>query len=181
MKKAKWNVFKKNFHFFSNKNVFIDIEFVSSFERVSKLTFQNAFFNKNIFFLKSRKRTKRKRKRTKQKRNQTKQKRNQTKWRRMTNFKKKSNRQNFEFQKFSNCAKKINAKKISKYFYFKFVKFEKKINLKIFARSFVDENEITIRFFFVKRFSKNFFFLKTKRTKISTLAKFRRKKKWRFH
>ena len=36
--------------FSSNKSVLIDAEFVSSFERVSKLTLQNAFFNENIFF-----------------------------------------------------------------------------------------------------------------------------------
>ena len=173
----KWNVFKKNFVFFLNKNVFIDAEFVSLLERVSKLTFWNAFFNENIFF-----------RNHKNERNENRHEQNKNKYEQNENeieqnknerriSKKKSNRQKFEFWKFSNCAKKTNAKKISKHFHFKFIKFEKKIDSKIFAQSFVDENEITIRFFFVKQFSKKNFFSKTKRTEISTSTKFRRKKK----
>ena len=52
MKRKKRNkmISKILFVFVLNKNVFINVEFTLSFKRMLKLTFQNAFLNKNIFF-----------------------------------------------------------------------------------------------------------------------------------
>ena len=149
---------KNFFVFFLHKNVFINAELVLLFERVLKLTFQNAFFNENIFFQNH----ENERNENKNERNRNEIKRNDNKRRIL---KKKSNRQKFEFQKFSNCAKKTNAKKISKYFHFKFVKFEKKSIQKFLRDRLSTKTKSRFVFFFVKRFSKKGFFFKNKTNK----------------
>ena len=80
----------------------------------------------------------------------------------------------FELREKNKCEKNFEI------FLFQIWTIWKKIDSKIFARSFINENEITIRFLFVKQFSKKKFFSKTKRIKISTLKKFQRKKKITF-
>ena len=109
--------------FDSNIYIVVFVQFVlfsGFFLDVAKINISN---NQHIF-LKNWRRGKNNKRNKNNERNENDDRRNNDDERRIS--KKKSDWQKFEFRKFSNCAKKTNAKKISKYFYFKFKWFEKK-------------------------------------------------------
>ena len=170
----KWNVFKKIFRFFFQTKAYSSmLNLYHYLSACRNWRFETRFLTKTYFFEIT------KANETKTDANEAKTKSNETK----TNdeFQKKIESIEIWISKIFELREKNKREKNFETFSFQICKIWKKIDSKIFARSFIDENEITIRFFFVKRFSKKKIFSKIKWTKISTSTKSRRKKKWRFH
>ena len=108
-----------------------------------------------------------------------KQKQTRTKRQQTINFEKKLNRQKIEFRKFLNCAKKTNAKKISKYFHFKFKRFEKKSIQKFLRNHLSTKTKLQFVFYSWNDFWKKKFF-ENKTNKNFNVKKILTKKKMTF-